>query len=115
MTSWNEFLYGKDWATRTDIPYGTDGVTTYPNPNYKPETDKYSLGHLDPRKGKNMNDNLNTQATVANADMAGVDKLLDSKLTDKQLEELLAHADGGPIAYITDADETTDEPTPTLH
>lgn len=116
MTSYNEFLYGKNWATRTDIPFETDGKTTYPNPKYKPETDKYSeyyLGPSDPSKGKKMNDITNTP--VANADMAeaNANPFLDPNLTDEGLRQLLAAKpiDGEIVGYTTDATETDDEPT----
>lgn len=90
---------------------------------------KINIRSIDPRKGNDMNDNLNTVAIgnatpVANADMDAANKLL---LTEDQLElllagkafgpgsEVLAYADGQPIAYTADPIEADDEPTPTVH
>lgn len=75
------------------------------------------LGHLDPRKGKNMNGNLNT---VTNTDMAEAQKFLaddtdafNAMLATKAIEDGTTFP---PLGYITDADETADEPTkPTVH
>lgn len=44
--SLNEFLYGKNWKERTDIPFETDfkGNIT-PNPNYIPENEEETPPH----------------------------------------------------------------------
>lgn len=92
MTSLNEFLWGPNWATRTDIPNVTDfkgNVTT--NPNYQP-------------KGKTMNEtNGFTPVAAPNAPAT-------TPLTDEQLAKLLA----SKPAYVAEGDEVEAD-TPTVH
>lgn len=74
--------------------------------------------YITQQEEETMNDNLNT--TVTNADMAEAAKV---GLTQDEFAKLLATkpVDGevvGPIDdtyYVTDANETTDEATPTVH
>lgn len=61
-----------------------------------------------------MNDNLND---VGNTDGKGYTefKPVPAKLTDAELAKLLEAKPESITVFVTDADETPDEPTPTIH
>lgn len=68
-----------------------------------PDDCMFKLGHLDPRKGKTMNEHFTAVAPAT-----------EPKLTDEQLEKLLAISTepvDGEVAYIStdDQDETEDQ------
>lgn len=70
--------------------------------------DYITLGYcITQQEEETMNDNLNTPEF----------KPVPVKLTDAEVEKLLATKElyDGTVAYLTDADETADQPSPTLH
>lgn len=67
------------------------------------------LGFKDPRKGKDMNEAANTYETTFTS-------VPSQKLSDKEIEALLARksesaAADTAVAYVTEDDETEDKPT----
>lgn len=74
-----------------------------------------------------MNDNLNNptfQPVPAEGDNTNTDKTWGTRMSEEDFRKLLevkvATADGKPldgeiVGYLTDTDEASDEPTPTIH